>query len=81
MSKVEPMAAAGASLQYREWLSHERRVRIRTNMEIYWDHAFLALGAESAPLTVTRLAPVAADLHARGWSRVRHKRRIAGRVY
>jgi len=56
-----------------KWLSHDRRVRIRTNMEIYWDHAFLALGAESAPLTVTRLAPVAADLHARGWSRVYRK--------
>ena len=28
MSKVELMAAAGASLQYREWLSHERRARL-----------------------------------------------------
>ncbi|HEV2670213.1 MAG TPA: FG-GAP-like repeat-containing protein [Gemmatimonadales bacterium] len=56
-----------------KWRSHDRRVRIRTNMEIYWDDAFLALGAESAPVTVTRLAPVAADLHARGWSRVYRK--------
>jgi len=56
-----------------KWLSSDRRVRIRTNMEIYWDRAFLALGAESAPLTVTRLKPVTADLHARGWSRVYRK--------
>jgi hypothetical protein len=56
-----------------KWRSSDRRVRIRTNMEIYWDHAFLALGAESAPLTVTRLKPVTADLHARGWSRVYRK--------
>ena len=57
----------------KKWLSTDRRIRIQTNMEIYWDHAFLALGEESAPLTVTRLKPVAADLHARGWSRVYRK--------
>jgi hypothetical protein len=51
----------------------ERRVRIRTSMEIYWDHAFVAATAPEARLTVTRLAPVAADLHARGWSRVYRK--------
>jgi hypothetical protein len=42
-------------------------------MEIYWDYVFLSLGTDAAPLTVTRLAPVAADLHARGWSRVYRK--------
>ena len=56
-----------------KWLSGDRHVRIRTNMEIYWDHVFLSLGADAAPLTITRLAPVAADLHARGWSRVFRK--------
>ncbi len=56
-----------------KWLSRDSHVRIRTNMEIYWDHVFLSLGADAAPLTVTRLAPVAADLHARGWSRVYRK--------
>ena len=53
--------------------SSDHHVRIRTNMEIYWDHVFLSLGADAAPLTITRLAPVAADLHARGWSRVFRK--------
>jgi tetratricopeptide (TPR) repeat protein len=56
-----------------KWLSRDSHVRIRTNMEIYWDHVFLSLGTDAAPLTVTRLAPVAADLHARGWSRVYRK--------
>ncbi len=55
------------------FLSSDTRVRIRTNMEIYWDHAFVAVGRHDAQLTVTRLAPVAADLHARGWSRVFRK--------
>jgi hypothetical protein len=56
-----------------KFLSSDSRVRIRTNMEIYWDHVFLAVGRDDAPLTVTRLAPVAAHLHARGWSRVFRK--------
>ncbi|HEY7684551.1 MAG TPA: FG-GAP-like repeat-containing protein [Gemmatimonadales bacterium] len=55
------------------FLSSDTRVRIRTNMEIYWDHAFVAVGRNDAQLTVTRLLPVAADLHARGWSRVFRK--------
>ncbi len=56
-----------------KFLSSDTRVRIRTTMEIYWDHAFVALGGNDAQLTVTRLAPVAANLHARGWSRVFRK--------
>lgn len=48
--------------------SADRRVRIRTSMEIYWDQAFVASrGAESAA-RVTPLDPVAADLHYRGFS-------------
>ncbi len=55
------------------WLSADSRIRIRTNMEIYWDHAFVAIGGDDAQMKITRLAPVAADLHARGWSRVYRK--------
>jgi len=53
--------------------SDDHHVRIRTNMEIYWDHAFVSLGRDDAPLKVTRLAPLSANLHARGWSRVFRK--------
>jgi tetratricopeptide (TPR) repeat protein len=56
-----------------KFLSADRRVRIRTNLEIYWDRAFLA-GTESAsPVTVTTLSPAAADFHYRGFSRMYRK--------
>jgi Tfp pilus assembly protein PilF len=48
-----------------------RRLRLRTNMEIYWDAlewAAAAAGAESAALKVTSLAPSSAELRFRGFS-------------
>ncbi len=56
-----------------KFLSADRRVRIRTNMEIYWDRAFVAATASASPVTVTALRPVAADLHYRGFSRMYRK--------
>jgi tetratricopeptide (TPR) repeat protein len=50
--------------------SSDHRVRIRTNMQIYWDHAFVAFDAVAAPARVTTLRPFAADLHDRGFSRM-----------
>jgi hypothetical protein len=44
-----------------------RRVRIRTNLEIYWDALHWAQGAPRAPVKTTTLNP-AADLHYRGYS-------------
>ncbi|MDH5399682.1 MAG: FG-GAP-like repeat-containing protein, partial [Cyclobacteriaceae bacterium] len=55
-----------------KYLSADRRVRIRTNMEIYWDHAFFAVNA-SAPVKSTVLKPLSADLHFRGYSRLYRK--------
>jgi hypothetical protein len=51
----------------------DHHVRIRTNMQIYWDQAFVAGDAERSPVKVTTLAPVKADLHARGFSRTYRK--------
>jgi cytochrome c-type biogenesis protein CcmH/NrfG len=45
-----------------------RRVRLRTNLEIYWDAIHWAQGASDAPLKETTLDPVVADLHYRGYS-------------
>jgi tetratricopeptide (TPR) repeat protein len=45
-----------------------RRVRIRTNLEIYWDQIEWAEGAPDAPLKMTRLNPTSTDLHYRGYS-------------
>jgi tetratricopeptide (TPR) repeat protein len=45
-----------------------RRVRLRTNLEIYWDAIHWAQGAPDAPLKETTLDPTVADLHYRGYS-------------
>jgi len=44
------------------------KVRLRTNLEIYWDSIEWAQGLADAPIRVTRLAPSVADLHYRGYS-------------
>jgi outer membrane protein assembly factor BamD (BamD/ComL family) len=60
--------------------TRDHHVRLRTNMEIYWDHAFVADdvngggrgGQEStaAVARVTTLSPMSSDLHFRGFSRM-----------
>lgn len=45
-----------------------RRVRLKTNLEIYWDQIEWARGLPEAPLKMQRLAPMATDLHYRGYS-------------
>ncbi|MCX6301094.1 MAG: FG-GAP-like repeat-containing protein [Bacteroidia bacterium] len=52
-----------------KFLSQNRRVRIRTNMEIYWDQIFFAEGLSENKTVTTILDPVSADLHYRGFSR------------
>ena len=43
-------------------------VRLRTNLEVYWDSIEWAQGRPGIPLRITRLAPTSADLHYRGYS-------------
>jgi Tfp pilus assembly protein PilF len=45
-----------------------RRLRLRTNLEVYWDSIEWAQGAPDTKLMITKLAPVTADLHYRGYS-------------
>jgi Tfp pilus assembly protein PilF len=45
-----------------------RRVRLRTNLEIYWDQLEWAEGLPNAELKMQRLAPNTVDLHYRGYS-------------
>lgn len=45
-----------------------RRVRIRTNLEIYWDQIEWAEGLPAAALKTVRLSPNFTDLHYRGYS-------------
>ncbi len=48
-----------------------RKVRLRTNLEVYWDSIEWAQGLPNTPLRVTRLDPSVADLHYRGYSLVK----------
>jgi Tfp pilus assembly protein PilF len=48
-----------------------RKLRLRTNLEIYWDSLEWARGVPETQLKVTRLAPTVADLHYRGYSVVK----------
>lgn len=56
-----------------------RRVRLRTNLEIYWDAIHWAKGAPDAPLKEVTLDPFYADLHYRGYS-VMHMPTTAARA-
>ncbi len=47
----------------------DHHVRIRTNLQIYWDEAFVARDVAASATQLTTLAPVAANLHQRGFSR------------
>ena len=47
-----------------------RKLRLRTNLEIFWDQIEWAQGRPSAPLKIQHLAPTVADLHYRGFSEI-----------
>ncbi len=47
------------------------RIRLSTNLEIYWDQIQWAQGLPDTQLKITRLAPATADLHYRGYSIIR----------
>jgi Tfp pilus assembly protein PilF len=51
----------------------DHHVRIRTNLQIYWDEAFVALNRRDAGARITSLDAVSAELHARGYSRTYRK--------
>jgi hypothetical protein len=51
----------------------DHHVRIRTNMQIYWDQAFVARDLANSTTKMTTLPLVSADLHFRGFSRMYRK--------
>ena len=53
-----------------KFLSEDRRVRIETDMQIYWDTAFFTVGTQAVPMEMTTLNPDSADLHYRGFSKM-----------
>lgn len=48
--------------------SGDRRIRIRTNMMIYWDQVFFSTGSDRAPVRMSDLDMTAARLNYRGFS-------------
>ena len=48
----------------------QRRVRLRTNLEVYWDSIEWAKGQPDASVKITQLSPATADLHYRGYSTI-----------
>jgi hypothetical protein len=61
-----------------KFLSDQRKVRILTNMEIYWDHIFYGYHDESIKIKTTELSLDKADIHYRGFSRMFRKGGIYG---
>ncbi|HEX9109035.1 MAG TPA: CRTAC1 family protein, partial [Longimicrobiales bacterium] len=54
-----------------------RLLRLRTNMEVYWDRIAWAVGRPDTPLRTTRIRPSAAELRFRGFSVVHQAGRRA----
>ena len=52
-----------------KFLTNDHRIRIQTNMEIYWDQIFFSDNVSKNSVSLTVLDPVSADLHYRGVSR------------
>jgi hypothetical protein len=52
-----------------KFLSSDHHVRIRTNMEVYWDYIFFTGELSTAPVNSVAMEPLSADLHYRGFSK------------
>ncbi len=58
----------------RAGVAHPRRVRLRTNLEVYWDRLALADDAPDAAVRPVRIAPSTAELRYRGFSKTDYAR-------
>lgn len=56
------------NLSHKFLTAHDRRIRIRTTMQIYWDHIFYTKGNAKAPVKSYNLKMVKANLDFRGYS-------------
>jgi tetratricopeptide (TPR) repeat protein len=57
-----------------------RRLRLRTNLEVYWDKIEWAVALPDAELRTTKLDPETADLHYRGYSVINQPNRSSPQV-
>jgi tetratricopeptide (TPR) repeat protein len=56
-------------------VAHAQRLRLRTNLEVYWDRLAVADDLESSTASVTRLQPERAELRYRGFSKTDYSNR------
>lgn len=56
-------------------VTHARRLRLRTNLEVYWDSLAIADGVDRASVRTMKLHPGKAELRYRGFSETRHASR------
>ena len=59
----------------RAGIANPKRLRLRTNLEIYWDSLAFADGVEAGHMRTTRLQAAGADLRFRGFSQTDYSRR------
>ena len=59
-----------------KFLSSDHRIRILTNMEIYWDQIFFSGADQNTSVDINIMDPVSAEIHYRGFS---HTYRKGGR--
>ncbi|HAQ17865.1 MAG TPA: hypothetical protein DCR40_01375 [Prolixibacteraceae bacterium] len=52
-----------------KFLSGDRRIKIKSNMEVYWDQIFFSETNPDYPVVKTVLNPESADIHYRGFSK------------
>lgn len=57
-----------ANLSGKFLTKNDRRIKISTNMQIYWDHIFFSTGKVNAPVKMQDLKMVGAQLNYRGYS-------------
>jgi len=60
------------------FISDQRKIRILTNMEIYWDHIFYGYYNKDLTLKTTEMKALSANIHYRGYSKMFRKGGIYG---
>ncbi len=56
-----------------KFLTDDYRIRIRSNMQIYWDYIFYSIEEPDVYIQETILRPISANIHYRGFSRLYRK--------
>ena len=56
-----------------KFISNDYRIRIQTNMQIYWDNVFISSDVNNKNIRINELNPIHANLHFRGFSKASRK--------